>query len=659
MGIKRLMAAALAGALLATAAPVLAADPPAPPAVSVYGALPGVEDMSMSPDGKFTAAIARIKGSRQVLIVDDKGVLRASAPVEDAKLRGLRWASPRVVLVTTTATVPLGLGFTSDMVELTGIIRLSLDGPKPELIFANNSGMARAVWGDFGARAFSGKLVGYVGGVQLARSADGTGYTFDHGRPALFEVDLASMRSRKVANAPSEGTWRDWLIDANGQVAATLDMRTDGSWKIVGPSGGTIAAGNQPRGKVDLVAFGSQGTSIIYSEESREDGEVRWFEVPLAGGVGNEVLADISIQRIFTDPASGRLLGYVPSGARPKPVLFDPMHQGQVERVYRAFPKVDVQIAEWSPDFSRFLVHTTGNGDSGTWYKVDTVAKRADAVGYDYPLIPPEYPLIPPEAVGPISTVAYKAADGLDLDGILTLPPNRPARGLPAVMLPHGGPHAHDRAVFDWWAQAFAARGYAVFQPNFRGSTGRGDAFRRAGYGQWGRKMQSDVSDGLAELARQGVVDPKRVCIVGASYGGYAALAGVTLQRGIYRCAVSVAGVSDLSDMYWTDYRESGENKMVRRNQTEMLGTPSTFAEVSPRKHARDASAPILLIHGKDDTVVPFKQSTAMQDALRDAGKPVEFVTLKEEDHWLSRSATRQQMLEASVAFVAKNNPPN
>ncbi|MBW8752548.1 MAG: prolyl oligopeptidase family serine peptidase, partial [Sphingomonadales bacterium] len=140
-------------------------------------------------------------------------------------------------------------------------------------------------------------------------------------------------------------------------------------------------------------------------------------------------------------------------------------------------------------------------------------------------------------------------------------------------------------------------------------------------------------------------------------YGGYAALAGVTLQHGLYRCAAAVAPVSDLSDMYWTDYRESGDNKMVQRSLQESLGKPSDFAAVSPRRQAAKADAPILLIHGKDDTVVAFKQSTAMADALRAAGKPYEFVELREEDHWLSHSATREQMLEAVLRFVNQNNP--
>jgi dipeptidyl aminopeptidase/acylaminoacyl peptidase len=332
--------------------------------------------------------------------------------------------------------------------------------------------------------------------------------------------------------------------------------------------------------------------------------------------------------------------------------MFDPAQQQIVRKVYRAFPKLHLQIVEFTPDFKFFLVHTSGTDDSGSWYVVDIARLRADLVGSDYPLVPPEQ-------VGPVSTITYHAGDGMEMDGILTLPPGKPAKNLPVVMMPHGGPTAHDEAEFDWWAQAFASRGYAVFQPNFRGSTDRDAAFRRAGNGQWGRKMQTDISDGLAELAKQGIVDPKRACIVGASYGGYAALAGVTLQHGVYRCAVAVAPVSDLTDMYWTDFYESGDDKMLRHNWDELLGDHSGFAAVSPRKRAAQADAPILLIHGKDDTVVPFRQSEAMADALKDAHKPFQFVVMQQEDHWLSHAATRKQMLEAAVSFVEKNDPAN
>jgi dipeptidyl aminopeptidase/acylaminoacyl peptidase len=332
--------------------------------------------------------------------------------------------------------------------------------------------------------------------------------------------------------------------------------------------------------------------------------------------------------------------------------LFDPAKQAILTKVYRAFPKLDVQIIQWTTNMSHFLVRTSGNGDSGTWFVVDIAKRTANPVG-------DERPRILPGQVGAISTVNYKASDGTDLDGILTLPPGREAKNLPVMMFPHGGPQGENKESFDWWAQAFASRGYAVFQPNFRGSTNRNHAFVRAGYGQWGRKMQTDISDGLAELSRQGIADPKRACIMGASYGGYAALAGVTLQQGLYRCAVSVAGVSDLSQMYNTETRESGNNTMLRHDLKESLGDPKTFKAVSPRRSAARADAPILLIHGRDDTVVAFEQSGSMADALRSNDKPHKFVTLKEEDHWLSRSATRKQMLAEAINFVEQHNPAN
>jgi dipeptidyl aminopeptidase/acylaminoacyl peptidase len=203
-----------------------------------------------------------------------------------------------------------------------------------------------------------------------------------------------------------------------------------------------------------------------------------------------------------------------------------------------------------------------------------------------------------------------------------------------------------------------------VFQPNFRGSSDYGVAFRNAGFGQWGRKMQTDISDGVAELARRGIVDAKRACIVGGGYGGYAALAGVTVQHGLYRCAVSVAGVADLAAMLDHEITRAGTVNATMRYWKEFMGLSSTWTEsdldpISPARLADRADAPILLIHGKDDTVVPIDQSQIMERALRRAGKPVEFVTMDNEDHWLSREETRIAMLKSAVAFVEKYDPPN
>jgi dipeptidyl aminopeptidase/acylaminoacyl peptidase len=275
------------------------------------------------------------------------------------------------------------------------------------------------------------------------------------------------------------------------------------------------------------------------------------------------------------------------------------------------------------------------------------------------------YPDIPDGMTGDVKEITYKAADGLNIPAILTLPPGQSAQKLPLVVLPHGGPEAVDRPGFDWTAQAFASRGYAVLQPNYRGSYGYGAEFRDAGFGQYGRKMQTDVSDGVGFLSAQGIVDPKRVCIVGASYGGYVALAGVTLQHGFYRCAASYGGVSDPQALLIRNRKREGQEyrDSSTRYWEKYLGIDSPMSpaldSISPLKHAAQADAPILLVHGVNDTLVPIVQSEDMEYALKKAGKPVGLVRLEGEDHSLSTSATRLQMLTVMVAFVEKYNPPD
>ena len=272
-----------------------------------------------------------------------------------------------------------------------------------------------------------------------------------------------------------------------------------------------------------------------------------------------------------------------------------------------------------------------------------------------------EYNGVTLQDVAPQKPVRFKARDGLELTGYLTTPRGREPKALPLIVFPHGGPAARDTPGFDWWAQAMASRGYAVLQVNYRGSDGLGEPLLAAGYGQWGRKMQTDLSDGVRALAERGVIDPKRVCIVGASYGGYAALAGAAMDPGVYRCAASFGGLSDLGRFVSWSRAKAGPEAF--RYWTRFMGAESdraaVLAEISPVAHVDKVTIPILLIHGKDDSVVPLEQSQIMADALRKAGKPVELVVEKGEDHWLSRGETRLAMLQATMAFLEKNNPPS
>ncbi len=645
----RTRVAGLTIALLALSTPSFAAEP-AP--LSAYGDLPSVESVAISHDGKRIAAVSRIKQDRKLLVTEN-GALISVTPILDMKVRRLDWVGDDIIVLEKSDSYDLPQGFTARKAELFSTIALNLTTKQRNYVFADTPWLSKAVFGSYGLRKIEGRWKGFYAGIKYKRSPDRTGWEFDHGRPFLYAVDLESNQVREVGDAAKENQSRDWLVDTQGNVVATFDLAESGAWSLRNKAGREIARGADPMGNVGLISFGRTGDTALYSLADSQAGMTRWFEVPLAGGPASEPMANATPDALLISQTDSTLLGYLAfDGGKTKPVLFDPRLQKIFSAVYRAFPKLDATIVDSTPDYSKFIVLTRGNRESGTYYSIDMTHSRADPIGY-------ERPLIHPDMVGPVSTVEYMAGDGLALDGILTLPPGIAAKNLPVIMLPHGGPSSHDVETFNWWAQAFASRGYAVSQPNFRGSTNRDMAFRMAGDGQWGRKMQTDISDGLAELVKRGIADPTRACIMGASYGGYAALAGVTLQRALYRCAVAVAPVSDLQDMYWLDYTESGMNKMARRNYLEALGDRSKFAEVSPRRHAQSADAPILLIHGKDDTVVAYNQSTRMAEALAAAGKPFELVTLSEEDHWLSKAATRKQMLEEAMRFVQKHNPAN
>ena len=653
MKFHRAASLALATATLSIAAatvPTVAAAQAVEPApISAYADLPMFEDMTLSPNGELLGVAMRVNGSREVFILNTDKKVFARAPIGDAKLRGLYWVGNDHLLMMTSATKDLGDKYGSGMTEMSRGFLLPADGSELSEVFAKDSTIMNSVQGIYGRRLVDGEWKVYLGGSEMTQR--GGRQEVDYFGADLYEYDPKSERAKRIKRG-SYGNRYDYLLDANGDVGATLNFeRKKDRWTISNGSGREIAEGTSQKGRISLVSFTTDGTGVIYSIEDDDTGDRSRFSVPLAGGTPTEMFKDVEFETLYIDRNNGRLLGYLEEGTDKKPVLFDETKQANLAKVYRAFPESRIGIADWSGDFDEVLIRTNSSRDSGTWYYVNMEEGKALAVGY-------EREAITPDRVGPISVFEYTAADGLELDGILTLPPGREAKNLPAVMLPHGGPNAHDTVDWDWWAQAFASRGYAVFQPNYRGSTNRDGAFKRMSQGEWGRKMQTDISDGLNALAAKGIVDKDRACIMGWSYGGYAAMAGITLQDGVYRCSVAGAGVSDMTNQYRWNMKRSGRSDYAALILGDAMGDPSTFDAVSPLRSASKANAPILLIHGKDDTVVPFSQSTQMRDALEKAGKPVEFLTLDGEDHWISRSATRQQMLEAALSFIMKHNPP-
>jgi dipeptidyl aminopeptidase/acylaminoacyl peptidase len=282
------------------------------------------------------------------------------------------------------------------------------------------------------------------------------------------------------------------------------------------------------------------------------------------------------------------------------------------------------------------------------YYLADFAKGSADIIGE-------AYPTLADAELGALEATTYKAPDGYEIPAYLTLPPGVAAKDLPLVVFPHGGPYSRDTGDFDWWAQFLATRGYVVLQPQFRGSTGFGAELYRAGHKQWGRGMQDDITAGVQDLVRRGIADPRRVCIVGGSYGGYAALAGAAFTPDVYACAVSVNGVTDIPQMAGYLRERGGDDSDSYRWWRDMIGHPSDadLIAFSPTRSVETIKAPILLIHATNDTVVPPSQSRNFSELLKQRGKAYEYLELAGEDHWLSTGASRQVVLESLDRFLA------
>jgi len=610
------------------------------PSPDAYGRLPTLEDVVLSPEGSRLAFIRTIGDERNLLVVQiGQSKAFGGARVGDVKLRHIRWMDDDNLLITTSTTSLPPIGFSGAEREWFQLVTYNVATRKMAGLDFDivDERTFNVVTGAPAVREVGGATTLFVPGL----------YVTDRTLPGLFKYSVADRRIKLIAKGSEP--WTDWLIDDFGRIAVEFVYRDEKkAWELKSRKGDhltLVANGNSAIDVPWVVGFDVSGDSILVGFV--ENGDPVWKPLMLKDGSwGVPLEKGAAFRSAIEDRKTGRIIGGVTDIDDSQYFFFDAELQAHWNAILRAFPDEHVDLVSHSDDFTKVVVRIFGVKDGFVYALFDWYTHQSAILGQVYQGV------VPAE----VRRISYRAADGLTIPGYLTLPRGAVDKNLALIVMPHGGPAAADTLDFDWWAQAFAAEGYAVLQPNYRGSN---LSYRHvaAGFGEWGRKMQTDLSDGVRYLAEQGIVDPKRVCIVGGSYGGYAALAGVTLEAGVYRCAISVAGISDLKRfLKWTDYRIGHGNSHSQRYWDRFMGASSpndpALRAISPIEHVSAVTAPVLLIHGRDDTVVPYEQSDVMADALKHAGKSVELVRLKHEDHWLSRSATRQQMLEASVAFL-------
>ncbi|QTN20262.1 S9 family peptidase [Brevundimonas sp. AJA228-03] len=620
---------------------------PEPAPIEAYGRLPAFERAQLSGSGDRLAVVKTEGDERFVLIqsLPDAGLL-GGARIGDVKVRDLVWVDDEHVLIVTSSTQRWPSGV--DIEAVSG------------QIYALQTGRLRSIF-DRVPNAFEASF-----SIEVVQMDGKPTVVFEAINDVSYEPDLLALDPTTMAVRRLEGGSREttgYVLDRDGQRLARVTYNErDGAWALqTRPGPGSWRSIWSITALIDtptVDGIGPDGDSLTVLAPSEDGSDPAWKLIGLNGN-WRPMPFDGNPDELIYHPQTGRLIGARFDDADGERYAFiDPAAGRAWRSILAAFEGYRPRLRSWSHDMRQAVVFTSGSQDSGRYFFVDLDRATGSLLGE-------AYPLVTNDRVGEIRAITYSAADGLEIPGYLSLPPGvTEPENLPLIVLPHGGPAARDYLEFDWWAQALASRGYAVLQANFRGSSELGQAHLEAGFGEWGRKMQTDLSDGVRWLADQGMIDPSRVCIVGASYGGYAALAGATLDVGVYRCAVSVAGVSDLRDMLrWTADRNGSRNNGTNRYWNRFMGTErSTDASLdalSPARLADRVEIPILLIHGRDDTVVPFSQTSTMASALRRAGKAFDLVELPGEDHWLSGEETRSQMLTQTVAFLQRYNPPD
>ncbi len=513
----------------------------------------------------------------------------------------------------------------------------SLEKPQPtgEIIASDFDGQnQRYIYGYEQQNAAAGLDRGFGYIESVAESNDGRFYMRQLQRnptsSMLYVVDTQRPTFKLIAdiNVPQ----LEFLIDHNGIARYAWGRDDADNYRLYRSDDGRRwqpMAASQAGSIWTPLAFSADNTRV-YAGLSRDEGPSQLVMSDLDGS-NSEVLAGDG----FASVGLMQWTGYPsvpfaasPQGGRPRLEYFDPGRpEAELHKALAGLlPQQHVTFGDVSRNGQVVLVHVAGDRDPGSWYVLRRSTNKLEKV-----LSP--HDAIDPALMAERRPVRFKASDGVELEAMLTIPRNSEGRRLPTVVLPHGGPHGvSDDWFYDTDAQFLANRGYLVVQVNYRGSGGRGRAFERLGYLQWGTRIQQDLLDGLDHAVASGLADPDRVCAYGASFGAYSAMMLAARAPERIRCAVGLAGVYDLKMMYKKgDIKDDayGRNYLER-----VIGrSDEELAANSPVSLAARIKAPVLLVHGDRDERAPIAQANAMRNALTAAGRAPGWMAVPGEGH--------------------------
>ncbi|MEZ5967612.1 MAG: prolyl oligopeptidase family serine peptidase [Hyphomonas sp.] len=652
MGLGNLLASAGLAAILVM--PVAAETPGE--IADLFGRAAAIADPQLSPDGSKLAVECSPAAVRTICVFDLTGGSDAVVvpQIQDVRLVSHYWANNDTLIlnVETFQTLQTGSGLRDYTFERA--VAFNVGDQKPVMLLRDNR-----AWIDINNLAAiepsktDKALFSIVSTEEDGHNSERRGTKV---APKivynLMEVDLKTGRSKIKEKATQNVV--DAVLTPEGDIVAEIRYRDRGSLghEVEIVAGGKtiferdrldynpISVWGLDSSRQNLLVFISEGDAYGLQRMSLGDGTLT--PIDSRGGLVGPVI----------DPRMLDVVGFEYPDDLTVQVLEDPKLKDQVNAIAGAFPDASVTAESWSDDRTQSVIRIESPGKPADFYLFESASGALSPVGN-------VAPHLDGRVLGTVEPVSYAARDGMEIHGYLTLPPGKTrADGpFPMILLPHGGPETRDTLSFDWWAQAYAAAGYAVLQPNFRGSAGFGTDFRNAGYGEFGGKMVLDVIDGANWAVEQGVATEGNLCVAGASYGGYSALMVPLLQPGVVKCVIAVNAVTNPfaiaaeggNDSFYANYIE-------RYLGADRFTDAAQRRQITPSERAAEYKVPVMIIASEEDSTVPFDQSDGLRRAIGDATQ-LDFVRIEGEDHYLRSSRGRYDVLLNSLEFLSRNLP--
>lgn len=624
---------------------------------TAFGRRESIQWMDLSPSGKTLLAIVSGPGRKSIVrIIDAQTRQTKNIIMTDGDPETIRWcefASDVQLVCKYGGYLPMG----DKIVGFSRLVTMTTDGTAMKQLGQSTRLSETALL------QFDGAILDWLpdeqGAVLMARNyvpdtAAGRTFVMDTREGLGVErIQLANVTRTRVE--PSNLLASRYLSDGRGNVRmmmidhlagpdeelsgrSTFKYRRPGSrkWEIFSDYSSTTNEGDFP-----VAVDGTSNSAFVLA---KTEGRDALYRVALDGTATRTLVAansKVDIGNVVRLGRGQRVIGYTFVEAQRKTVYFDEEIKKLASGLAKALPHQPlVTFRSASADGSKLLIFAHGDVDPGSFYLFDKTSKKLDEVAMVRPgLID--------RKLAPMQSISFPAADGVQVPAYLTLPLTGVTKNLPAIVLPHGGPSARDEWSFDWLVQFLAARGYAVIQPNYRGSAGYGDEWlSQNGFRGW-RTSIGDVTAAAKYLVAQGIADPNKLAIAGWSYGGYAALQSAAVEPGLYKAAVAIAPVTDLALL-----KREADGFTSRRLTRDFVGTGAHVDEGSPLRRVAEIKVPVLMFHGDQDANVGIAHSEKMVAALKRAGVKAELVKYKGLEHQLDDTEARVQMLTRISEFL-------